>query len=80
MEGGIVLYEDMVLVRLFEDLYPYCITGGNVWVWVSLNGQEVVSTGYIKRLKAHDYVCTIVVLTKIMCTHLARECLFLQLC
>eukprot|EP00253_Pinus_taeda_P026023 PITA_26023 len=58
-EEGLVLYEDMVLGRSFEDMCAQMYYRGKMFGFVHLyNGQEAVSTGFIKMLKAHDYVCS----------------------
>ena len=59
-EEGLVLYEDMVLGRLFEDKCAEMYYRGKMFGFVHLyNGQEAVSTGVIKALRAKgDYVCS----------------------
>uniref|UniRef100_A0A0D6QXV6 Pyruvate dehydrogenase E1 component subunit alpha n=1 Tax=Araucaria cunninghamii TaxID=56994 RepID=A0A0D6QXV6_ARACU len=58
-EEGLVLYEDMVLGRAFEDMCAQMYYRGKMFGFVHLyNGQEAVSTGFIKALKAHDFVCS----------------------
>uniref|UniRef100_A0A0C9RVS3 Pyruvate dehydrogenase E1 component subunit alpha n=1 Tax=Wollemia nobilis TaxID=56998 RepID=A0A0C9RVS3_9CONI len=56
---GLELYEDMVLGRSFEDMCAQMYYRGKMFGFVHLyNGQEAVSTGFIKLLKASDYVCS----------------------
>ena len=57
-EEGFVLYEDMVLGRLFEDKCAEMYYRGKMFGFVHLyNGQEAVSTGIIKALReTGDYV------------------------
>lgn len=58
-EEGLILYEDMVLGRLFEDKCAEMYYRGKMFGFVHLyNGQEAVSTGVIKGLRTHenDYV------------------------
>lgn len=58
-EEGLLLYEDMVLGRLFEDKCAEMYYRGKMFGFVHLyNGQEAVSTGVIKALNTHenDYV------------------------
>jgi len=58
-EEGLVLYEDMVLGRSFEDMCAQMYYRGKMFGFVHLyNGQEAVSTGFIKMLEAHDSVCS----------------------
>ena len=59
-EEGLVLYEDMVLGRLFEDKCAEMYYRGKMFGFVHLyNGQEAVSSGIIKALRAKgDYVCS----------------------
>ncbi|MDJ0589477.1 MAG: pyruvate dehydrogenase (acetyl-transferring) E1 component subunit alpha [Pleurocapsa sp. MO_226.B13] len=59
-EEGLILYEDMVLGRLFEDKCAEMYYRGKMFGFVHLyNGQEAVSTGIIKALRPHgDYVCS----------------------
>lgn len=59
-EEGLVLYEDMVLGRLFEDKCAEMYYRGKMFGFVHLyNGQEAVSTGIVKALRSHgDYVCS----------------------
>jgi pyruvate dehydrogenase E1 component alpha subunit len=53
------LYEDMVLGRNFEDMCAQMYYRGKMFGFVHLyNGQEAISTGVIKALKATDYVCS----------------------
>ena len=57
-EEGLMLYEDMMLGRLFEDKCAEMYYRGRMFGFVHLyNGQEAVSTGVIKALRpGEDYV------------------------
>lgn len=56
-EEGLELYEDMVLGRTFEDMCAQMYYRGKMFGFVHLyNGQEAVSTGFIKLLKQEDCV------------------------
>lgn len=56
-EEGLELYEDMVLSRVFEDMCAQMYYRGKMFGFVHLyNGQEAVSTGFIKLLKKEDSV------------------------
>jgi len=59
-EEGFVLYEDMVLGRLFEDKCAEVYYRGRMFGFVHLyNGQEAIATGLIKSLQPKkDYVCS----------------------
>ncbi|WP_319421783.1 pyruvate dehydrogenase (acetyl-transferring) E1 component subunit alpha [Pleurocapsa sp. FMAR1] len=59
-EEGLILYEDMVLGRLFEDKCAEMYYRGKMFGFVHLyNGQEAVSSGIVKALRAQgDYVCS----------------------
>lgn len=59
-EEGLVLYEDMVLGRLFEDKCAEMYYRGKMFGFVHLyNGQEAVSSGIVKALRTQgDYVCS----------------------
>jgi pyruvate dehydrogenase E1 component alpha subunit len=59
-EEGLVLYEDMVLGRTFEDKCAEMYYRGKMFGFVHLyNGQEAISTGFIKCLRQmEDYVCS----------------------
>lgn len=59
-EEGLLLYEDMVLGRLFEDKCAEMYYRGRMFGFVHLyNGQEAVSSGVIKALRPdEDYVCS----------------------
>jgi pyruvate dehydrogenase E1 component alpha subunit len=58
-EQGLVLYEDMVLGRTFEDKCAEMYYKGKMFGFVHLyNGQEAVSTGVLKCLRADDYACS----------------------
>jgi len=58
-EEGLILYEDMVLGRTFEDKCAEMYYRGKMFGFVHLyNGQEAVSTGIIKALRSDDYVCS----------------------
>ncbi|XP_019461215.1 PREDICTED: pyruvate dehydrogenase E1 component subunit alpha-3, chloroplastic [Lupinus angustifolius] len=56
-EEGLDLYEDMVLGRSFEDMCAQMYYRGKMFGFVHLyNGQEAVSTGFIRLLKKEDYI------------------------
>ncbi|CAK9328704.1 unnamed protein product [Citrullus colocynthis] len=56
-EEGLVLYEDMILGREFEDMCAQMYYRGKMFGFVHLyNGQEAVSTGFIKLLTKRDTV------------------------
>ncbi|XP_058743830.1 pyruvate dehydrogenase E1 component subunit alpha-3, chloroplastic-like [Vicia villosa] len=56
-EEGLVLYEDMVLGRSFEDKCAEMYYRGKMFGFVHLyNGQEAVSTGFIKYLRQEDCI------------------------
>jgi pyruvate dehydrogenase E1 component alpha subunit len=59
-EEGLILYEDMVLGRMFEDKCAEMYYRGRMFGFVHLyNGQEAISTGIIKALRRNeDYVCS----------------------
>ena len=59
-EEGLVLYRDMVLGRRFEDKCAEMYYRGKMFGFVHLyNGQEAVSTGVIKAMRAqHDWFCS----------------------
>lgn len=59
-EEGLLLYEDMMLGRLFEDKCAEMYYRGKMFGFVHLyNGQEAISTGIIKALRPdEDYVCS----------------------
>ncbi|MEL6438776.1 MAG: pyruvate dehydrogenase (acetyl-transferring) E1 component subunit alpha [Cyanobacteria bacterium J06621_8] len=59
-QEGLTLYEDMVLGRFFEDKCAEMYYRGKMFGFVHLyNGQEAVSSGIIKALRAQgDYVCS----------------------
>nr|YP_009293820.1 pyruvate dehydrogenase E1 component alpha subunit [Ahnfeltia plicata]AOM65508.1 pyruvate dehydrogenase E1 component alpha subunit [Ahnfeltia plicata]UAT97147.1 pyruvate dehydrogenase E1 component alpha subunit [Ahnfeltia plicata]UAT97352.1 pyruvate dehydrogenase E1 component alpha subunit [Ahnfeltia plicata] len=55
----LILYEDMLLGRNFEDMCAQMYYRGKMFGFVHLyNGQEAVSTGVIKALQDEDYVCS----------------------
>jgi len=55
----LLLYEDMILGRNFEDMCAQMYYRGKMFGFVHLyNGQEAVSTGVIKALEDKDYVCS----------------------
>nr|YP_009397248.1 pyruvate dehydrogenase E1 component alpha subunit [Thuretia quercifolia]ARW66434.1 pyruvate dehydrogenase E1 component alpha subunit [Thuretia quercifolia] len=55
----LMLYEDMLLGRYFEDMCAQMYYRGKMFGFVHLyNGQEAVSTGVIKALMTQDYVCS----------------------
>ncbi|GAB4140951.1 MAG: pyruvate dehydrogenase (acetyl-transferring) E1 component subunit alpha [Cyanobacteria bacterium J069] len=56
-EDGLVVYEDMVLGRTFEDKCAEMYYRGKMFGFVHLyNGQEAVSSGVIKAMRSDDYV------------------------
>ncbi len=56
---GLVLYEDMVLGRGFEDKCAEMYYRGKMFGFVHLyNGQEAVSSGVVKAMRSDDYVCS----------------------
>ncbi|XP_021730560.1 pyruvate dehydrogenase E1 component subunit alpha-3, chloroplastic-like [Chenopodium quinoa] len=56
-EEGLVLYEDMTLGREFEDMCAQMYYRGKMFGFVHLyNGQEAISTGFIKLLTQKDSV------------------------
>jgi len=59
-EEGLMLYEDMVLGRLFEDKCAEMYYRGKMFGFVHLyNGQEAVSTGVIRSMRRdRDFVCS----------------------
>ena len=58
-DEGLVLYEDMILGRYFEDKCAEMYYRGKMFGFVHLyNGQEAVSSGVIKSLRSDDYVCS----------------------
>jgi pyruvate dehydrogenase E1 component alpha subunit len=58
-EEGLMLYEDMVLGRLFEDKCAEMYYRGKMFGFVHLyNGQEAVSTGVIRSMRSDDFVCS----------------------
>lgn len=58
-EQVLIMYEDMVLGRSFEDMCAQMYYRGKMFGFVHLyNGQEAVSTGVIKALDEQDYVCS----------------------
>lgn len=59
-EEGLMLYEDMVLGRTFEDKCAEMYYRGKMFGFVHLyNGQEAVSTGVIRAMRpGEDYVCS----------------------
>ncbi|HIK36069.1 MULTISPECIES: pyruvate dehydrogenase (acetyl-transferring) E1 component subunit alpha [unclassified Thermosynechococcus] len=58
-EQGLMLYEDMVLGRIFEDKCAEMYYRGRMFGFVHLyTGQEAVSTGVIKAMRPDDYVCS----------------------
>ncbi|MGQ4647656.1 pyruvate dehydrogenase (acetyl-transferring) E1 component subunit alpha [Lyngbya aestuarii] len=59
-DEGLLLYEDMVLGRLFEDKCAEMYYRGKMFGFVHLyNGQEAVSSGVIKAMRpGEDYVCS----------------------
>ncbi len=58
-DEGLMLYEDMILGRFFEDKCAEMYYRGKMFGFVHLyNGQEAVSSGVIKALRSDDYVCS----------------------
>ncbi len=59
-EEGLLLYEDMVLGRSFEDKCAEMYYRGKMFGFVHLyNGQEAVATGIIQAMRpGEDYVCS----------------------
>jgi pyruvate dehydrogenase E1 component alpha subunit len=59
-DEGLLLYEDMVLGRFFEDKCAEMYYRGKMFGFVHLyNGQEAISTGVIKAMRpGEDYVCS----------------------
>lgn len=58
-EEGLILYEDMVLGRFFEDKCAEMYYRGKMFGFVHLyNGQEAVSTGITKAMRPDDFVCS----------------------
>jgi pyruvate dehydrogenase E1 component alpha subunit len=57
---GMVLYEDMILGRFFEDKCAEMYYRGKMFGFVHLyNGQEAISSGVIKAMRpGEDYVCS----------------------
>jgi pyruvate dehydrogenase E1 component alpha subunit len=56
---GLMLYEDMVLGRTFEDKCAEMYYRGKMFGFVHLyNGQEAVATGVIKAMRPDDYTCS----------------------
>jgi pyruvate dehydrogenase E1 component alpha subunit len=58
-DEALILYEDMVLGRYFEDKCAEMYYRGKMFGFVHLyNGQEAVSTGVVKAMRRDDYVCS----------------------
>jgi len=58
-DEGLVLYEDMVLGRAFEDKCAEMYYRGKMFGFVHLyNGQEAVSTGIAKAMRSDDFICS----------------------
>ena len=58
-DEGLILYEDMVLGRYFEDKCAELYQRGKVKGFVHLyNGQEAVCSGVVKSMRSDDYVCS----------------------
>lgn len=56
---GLMLYEDMVLGRFFEDKCAEMYYRGKMFGFVHLyNGQEAVSSGIVKAMRKDDFVCS----------------------
>lgn len=55
----LLIYQDMILGRYFEDMCAQMYYRGKMFGFVHLyNGQEAISTGVIKALGNDDYVCS----------------------
>ncbi|KAK9803135.1 hypothetical protein WJX73_010229 [Symbiochloris irregularis] len=58
-EVATTLYRDMVLGREFEEMCAQMYYRGKMFGFVHLySGQEAVSTGIIKAMRADDYICS----------------------
>ena len=58
-DEGLMLYEDMLLGRYFEDKCAELYQRGKVKGFVHLyNGQEAVCSGVVKAMRSDDYVCS----------------------
>jgi pyruvate dehydrogenase E1 component alpha subunit len=58
-DEGLLIYEDMVLGRYFEDKCAELYQRGKVKGFVHLyNGQEAVCSGVVKAMRPDDYVCS----------------------
>ncbi|WP_299490751.1 pyruvate dehydrogenase (acetyl-transferring) E1 component subunit alpha [Acaryochloris sp. IP29b_bin.137] len=58
-DEGLILYEDMVLGRAFEDKCAEMYYRGKMFGFVHLyNGQEAVSTGIAKTMRPDDFICS----------------------
>lgn len=58
-DEGLILYEDMVLGRAFEDKCAEMYYRGKMFGFVHLyNGQEAVSTGIAKAMRSDDFICS----------------------
>lgn len=58
-DEGLILYEDMVLGRAFEDKCAEMYYRGKMFGFVHLyNGQEAVSTGIAKAMRPDDFICS----------------------
>nr|BBI37263.1 Pyruvate dehydrogenase E1 component alpha subunit [Palmaria palmata] len=58
-EEALLIYQDMMLGRSFEDMCAQMYYRGKMFGFVHLyNGQEAVSTGVIKALQEQDYACS----------------------
>lgn len=58
-DEGLILYEDMVLGRAFEDKCAEMYYRGKMFGFVHLyNGQEAVSSGIAKAMRPDDFICS----------------------
>ncbi len=58
-DEGLIIYEDMLLGRYFEDKCAELYQRGKVKGFVHLyNGQEAVCSGVVKAMRSDDYVCS----------------------
>jgi len=58
-DEALIVYEDMVLGRTFEDKCAEMYYRGKMFGFVHLyNGQEAVASGIIKAMRPDDYVCS----------------------
>lgn len=63
-DEGLILYEDMVLGRAFEDKCAEMYYRGKMFGFVHLyNGQEAVSTGIAKAMRPDDFIAAPIEIT-----------------